>query len=217
VIDLDLCFTDMIIGSESSKREESDMQRIFMDIEGGLSYTGDIIQLGWVTTDWNFNIIGAGSKYYRNMSPIEPKAFEVHQLSEEYLWSISDTHFISDYFNLSILYPTVPTMYITYTAFDLTKLKNEVAKVNDKLNFGTYSNSLVAIPNPISYWDAFTITGRRLQQSLSDFDRMRIGDTQKIIKDKFGLKGVKPHDALYDSIATYELCRGWLGVSNGSI
>jgi DNA polymerase III epsilon subunit-like protein len=211
VIDLELKPSGIMVGAKQEKEEVPQADRVFLDIEGSLGYVGDILQLAWMVTDWQFNIKSADSRYYRNSQPIEPEAQRVHKLSEEFLWSVSDTYFTLDYFNLEFLFPTVPTMYIIYNHYDIIKMQNEANKSSGGLEFGQLASSLSCAPQKVCHWDAIAITGRKLMTSLSEADNKRVAITKAFVENKFGIESKGPHDAMYDVIALYELCRGWLG------
>src|SRR5215510_7842045 len=89
-----------------SKPDTMHLRRVFFDIEGSLGYYGDVVQLAYLVTDWEFNIIEKYDKYFRNFTPITDEEFQVHKLSEKFLWDNSTDHFSTELLTLEVFYQT---------------------------------------------------------------------------------------------------------------
>ena len=209
-MDFEIQSTSLVVGQEElDKLDTSNLRRIFFDIEGGLTYDSDILQVGWLETDWEFNILDVGSKYYRNLHKIDKDAYKVHNLSEEFLWSVSDTYFSTDLPHLPFSHDK-PTMYITYTLFDIQKVRAEATKVGYDLTFGDAVSSLYVKPTPVSHFDAFMLSGKRLVDSVSVQGFTNVEKMVEELKGKLDVSNLQPHDALYDTLLLYELCTEWV-------
>jgi hypothetical protein len=203
ILDIDISFdTD-----SSSVADTSKVRRIFFDIEGGLNYNSDVIQLAYIMTDWDFRIKEVYDRIYRNVSPITPEETKVHGYTAEYLWKNSDTYFPAELPKLPF-FNDMPTMYISYTNFDTAKLQ-EVAFINgiEGLNFGPAIGSLYSAPKISNWFNAFLYSkGRSLSSRISNSTRLIIDGIIEDISKYTSIKGLKAHNALYDTIATMALC-----------
>ena len=179
--------------------ETSHLTRLFFDIEGSLTYTGDVLQLAYIQTDWDFNILKKYCKYFRNHTPISQEEFEKHRLSEEFLWRNAENHFSLELPNLNA-FRGQHVMYIAFTDFDLRKMGEQCAKyLLPVMDFGHKAVSLKTLPRTINNFDAFSIKGRSLQQST----------TAEQKREAAAVTQGRAHDALYDTYLTYVLCRDY--------
>ena len=167
--------------------------------------SSDILQLAWVETDWDFNILSIGNEFFRNTSPIEQKETSIHGLSQEILWKKTEKYFQSEIPNLPLFFRDNPTQYITYTPFDIEKTKLQALKVGLILDFGTEVTSLRRIPKPFNSFDAFLKSGKKLTDNLNESDKIEIAKVLAHLgKDNLGA-----HDALYDSVALFVVTKRW--------
>ena len=190
---------ELTLSTLFTSADTSHLKRVFFDIEGSLSYHGDIIQLAYIITDWEFNIISEYNKYFRNFTQITEEEFNVHKICEEFLWANAGHHFSVELPNLNV-FRQKNTMYITYTEFDIKKL-NEQCRINeiDEFKFYPKANSLKTVPLDVNYFDAFSLGGKRLHQVVSkDQFSEAITTTKKQL-----------HDAFFDVYLTYILCRDY--------
>jgi len=179
--------------------------RLLFDLEGGLALTSDILQLAWIETDWDFNILSYGNEFFRNTSPIEQKETSIHGLSQEMLWEKTEKYFQSEIPNLPLFFRDNPTQYITYTTFDIEKTKLQALKVGMILDFGVKVTSLRRKPDPFNSFDAFLKSGKKLTDNLNEVDKKEIANTLA----QLGEKNIGAHDALYDSIALFVVTKRW--------
>ena len=100
--------------AEFEQPDTSHLHRLFFDIEGSLTYAGDVVQLAYLLTDWNFTVLDTYSKYFRNFVPVTEDEFKVHGLSAEFLWANADHHFSLELPNLDV-FRRKNLMHITYT------------------------------------------------------------------------------------------------------
>jgi hypothetical protein len=185
------------VGYEKPRTEH--LYRLFFDIEGSLTYTGDVIQLAYLLTDWDFKIITSYSKYFRNHVPITEEEQAVHGLSARFLWENADHHFSLELPNLDI-FRRENLMHVSYTDFDIRKFNEQCVKSGiDEIDFGVKANSLKTVPKKVNCFDAFSIKGRALQQSASQAQKAEAGEFTK----------GGAHDALYDTYLMYVLCRDY--------
>jgi hypothetical protein len=179
--------------------DTSDLQRIFFDIEGSLTVTGDVIQLAYIVTDWDFNIIQSYRKYFRNHVPITNEEYEVHKLSEAFLWENATCHFSVELPNLDV-FRRQYSMYIAFTDFDLRKLVEQCTKHSlPPMDFGPRAVSLKTIPRTRNNFDAYSIKGRSLAQSATKEQKNEVAAVTQ----------GRAHDAMYDTYLTYVLCRDY--------
>ena len=183
--------------------------RLLFDLEGGLSLSSDILQLAWIETDWDFNILSYGNEFFRNTSPIEQKETSIHGLSQEMLWKRTEKYFQSEIPNLPLFFRDIPTQYITYTRFDIEKTKLQALKVGIPLDFGDEVTSLRKKPKVANSFDAFLKSGKKLTDNLTNTDNVEIEN----VLLQLGEKSVGAHDALYDSAALLVVTKRWF---NGS-
>lgn len=177
----------------------SHLYRLFFDIEGSLGFNGDVIQLAYILTDWDFSIVSSYCKYFRNFTPITTEEFEVHKLSEEFLWTNADHHFSLELPNLD-MFRRKNMMYISYSDFDMRKLNEQCSQCNIPImEFGTRANSLKTLPKTVNNFDAFSIKGRSLRQSTTKEQKAEVA----------GITHGHAHDALYDTYLMYVLCRDY--------
>ena len=179
--------------------------RLLFDLEGGLSLASDILQLAWIETNWEFDILSYGNEFFRNTSPIEQKETSIHGLSQELLWERTDKYFQSEIPNLPLFFRDVPTQYITYTRFDIERVKLQALKVGMTLDFGEEVTSLRKKPKTANSFDAFLKSGKKLTDNLTDFDKSEV---EKILV-QLREKNVGAHDALYDSAALLVVTKRW--------
>ena len=179
--------------------------RLLFDLEGGLSLSSDILQLAWIETDWDFNILSYGNEFFRNTSPIEQKETSIHRLSQEILWKKTEKYFQSEIPNLPLFFRDNPTQYITYTRFDIEKTKLQALKVGLVLDFGEEVTSLRKMPKPFNSFDAFLKSGSKLTDNLNDVDKIEVS---KVLSE-LGEKNIGAHDALYDSVALLVVTKRW--------
>ena len=182
------------------KPDTSRLYRLFFDIEGSLTYTGDVIQLAYLLTDWDFNIIKSYCKYYRNFVPITEDEFKVHGLTAEFLWANAGHHFSLELPSLDIFHGK-NMMHVTYSSFDLQKMNWERSKQGmADIDFGVKANSLKTLPKKVNNFDALEMTkGRALQQSTTKEQKQEVVDITR----------GHAHDALYDTYLLYVLCRDY--------
>ena len=183
--------------------------RLLFDLEGGLALSSDILQLAWIETDWDFNILSYGNEFFRNTSPIEQKETSIHGLSQEMLWKKTEKYFQSEIPNLPLFFREVPTQHITYTRFDIEKIKLQALKVGIVLDFGVEVTSLRRKPKPFNSFDAFLKAGNKLTDNLNSNDKEEVS---RVIAS-LGEKDIGAHDALYDSVALLVVTKRWY---NGS-
>lgn len=204
----DLQETDIVLSDSQTKSVSANAQRIFFDLEGGLSFRSDVLQLAYIRTDWEFNIQEVVSQYFRNAYPIEEGSFKVHGLSQEYLWEVADNYFSTELSKYPF-FEDIPTMYISYCSYDIDKIKQESLKANlPEVDFGPSVSSLTLLPKSSNYFDAFILSGKKLTQSITPEIRKRMMETISALPKEVDTSRLKAHDALYDTIVLYELCRG---------
>jgi len=183
--------------------------RLLFDLEGGLALSSDILQLAWIETDWDFNILSHGNEFFRNTIPIEQKETSIHGLSQDMLWKKTEKYFQSEIPNLPLFFRDVPTQHITYTRFDIEKIKLQALKVGIALDFGKEVTSLRRKPSPFNSFDAFLKAGTKLTNNLNDQDRAEVAG----VLASLGEENIGAHDALYDSAALLVVTKRWY---NGS-
>lgn len=189
--------------------DTSNRQRIFLDLEGSLTTKGDIIQLATITTDWDFNVTGVSNMYFKNHKPILEEEFRVHKISEEFLATNARGHF-TEMLPYLPLFPDKPTMFISYTTFDIGRIQDELRTHNLPLvKFGAEVSDLATEPDPINncHFNAF-----KLGKKKGDLVSKELGDGvfEGIYRElnKFGHYPMKAnHDALYDTVMILALCR----------
>jgi len=190
---------EMEMPNKYEQPDTSHLYRLFFDIEGSLAYNGDVIQLAYLLTDWDFNVVNSYCKYFRNFVPITEEEFEVHKLSADFLWENADHHFSLELPNLDI-FRRKNIMHITYTEFDLRKFNEQCIQYGiEEVDFGAKANSLKTLPKKVNNFDAFSIKGRSLQQSATKEQKTEVG----------AITQGRAHDALYDTYLTYVLCRDY--------
>ena len=184
--------------------EEISAKRLFFDIESGLSYSTDILQLAYILTDWNFNIQEVYSEYFRNINTIEEDSIKIHGLTQEFLWKNASTYFITRLPELPF-YSDVALQFITYSLYDISKIKNVIHKhkLND-IDFGIATSSLMQVPVDRNYFDAFILGNRSLVNSSSEEVKLKA----KVMCTNYFGEDRKEHDALYDTALMFYLCRG---------
>lgn len=194
----------------TSTPDTSQWQRCFFDLEGSLTtLAGDILQVAAITTDWDFNIIGVFNMYFKNHKPIGAKEFSIHGISQEFIDKCGEDHF-TEMLGVTPFFPNKPTMFISYTTFDVRRINDELREYNKPLvDFGEEKPHLTtSLHNGKNcHFDAFSISRQR-GSSLS----RELGDEafETIYKEleQFGSFTSKGnHDALYDSVMLLALCR----------
>lgn len=185
-------------------------QRCFFDLEGALTIAGDIVQLGAIITDWDFNILKVVNLYFRNNKPISAKEFSIHKLDSEFLWANSTGHFC-ECLDQMPFNTDVSTMFISYTLFDVKRVNEELAAYGLPLApFGETVSSLASLPaeGKNCHFDLFK-HGRKkgdlLAKEIGDERINKIFEELKVFGD-FKNKG--NHDALFDCVMLLALCRG---------
>jgi len=179
--------------------------RLLFDLEGGLTLSSDILQLAWIETDWDFNILSYGNEFFRNTIPIEQKETSIHGLSQDILWKKTEKYFQSEIPNLPLFFRDMPTQHITYTRFDIEKIKLQALRVGITLGFGEEVTSLRRKPNPFNSFDAFLKAGTKLTNNLNNQDRIEIARVLALL----GEEGIGAHDALYDTVALFAVTKRW--------
>lgn len=198
--------------------DTSNQQRIFFDLEGSLTTRGDILQIAAITTDWEFNITDVFNMYFKNRKPILAEEFKVHGISEDFLHVNARGHF-TDMISQLPFYPDKPTMFISYTTFDITRIQDELLHYNLPLApFGTEKTDLASVPEPKTncYYNAF-----KLGKKKGDLISKELGEDvfKQIYKElsRFGSYPMKGnHDALYDTVMILALCRGLANVQQST-
>lgn len=205
--------SDLILGDEGVELSKTEAQRIFFDIEGDLDRKGEVLQLAFLRTDWDFNILEVRSDYFRNFDPITPEAFKVHHLSSKFLWEVSDSYFETEICKYPF-FETKPTMYITYGEFDTRRI-NEVCRSAGlpEVEFGSSVSTLMAVPSSVNWFNGLCRTERSLQRALKSNSNAekRVEETINALPPDIDKTRLKAHDALWDTIAMYELCKGMVG------
>ena len=190
---------EMTIPKAYEKPDTSHLYRLFFDVEGSLTYKGDLIQLAYILTHWDFTVVETFSKYYRNLTPITDEEFNVHKLSTEFLWKNADHHFSLELPNLDI-YRRKNMMFISYTDFDMRKINEQCTQYGvERFDFGPKANSLKTLPKKVNNFDAYSIKGRSLQQSATKEQKSEAGS----------MTNGNAHDAFYDTYLMYVLCRDY--------
>lgn len=206
-------FKDSVtIDLEEEKHEEAvRANRCFFDLEGSLSASsGDIVQFGGIVTDWDFNILDAYNVYFRNYKPISAKEFSIHKLDKEFLWNNSSGHFCES-LDLIPIYPEIPTMFISYTTFDVRRVNEELVSYGlDPAPFGEEASSMSNIP-PVgenSHFDLFKHGRKKGELLAKEIGEESINSIFKELQafGKFENKG--NHDALFDCVMLLALSRG---------
>ncbi|MFF2798127.1 exonuclease domain-containing protein [Lysinibacillus xylanilyticus] len=195
---------------EEPKVDTSNWQRIFFDLEGSLDTRGDIIQVAAITTDWDFNITNVFNMYFKNSKPILEEELRVHGITEEYLKQYATGHF-TEQLEVTPFYPDKPTMFISYTTFDIKRINAELSSYGiTPINFGQEKTSLISnmYEGVNCYLDAFQYGKKKgvvISKELGDeiFDGI-----YKELSEFGDFARKSNHDALYDSVMILALCRG---------
>jgi len=209
---LDVTHVDL----SSQALDTSGNQRIFFDLEGSLTTKGDILQLAAITTDWDFNITDVFNMYFKNNKPIDEKEFSVHKISEEFLKTNAQGHF-TEMLSETPLYPSKPTMFISYTTFDVSRIQKELEEYNLPLiQFGEEKADLAFIPKEgiNCHFNAFRLGKKKgvlLAQELGEEVFNSIFKELEAFGE-FTSKG--NHDALFDTVMLLALCRRLGNVKN---
>lgn len=197
---------DIVLNGSKNPIGDKNAQRVFFDLEGSLLYKGDIIQIACITTDWDFHILNVQHEFFRNSYPIQPDEYAIHGISEEFLWENAEFYFSSEITKFPF-YPKVPTMYITYSDFDVRKITEEVLKYNlPYVDFGVSVSSLTFVPEKTNHFDAFILGGKKLTKAITPTIHANIEKTFKENKITT-VKGLNAHCAVYDTVALLELCK----------
>lgn len=198
------------VNLEDSVVDTSKWQRCFFDLEGTLKASiGDILQVAAIITDWEFNVIGVYNMYYKNRKPIGEKEFNVHGISQEFIDKNATSHF-TESLSGTPFYPDKPTMYISYTTFDVRRI-NEELEVNgiDSIDFGeekpTLTTSLHKGQN--CHFDAYSLGKKRGSMVAKELGEEVFESIFKELEYYGDFESKGSHDALYDSVMLLALCR----------
>jgi hypothetical protein len=185
-------------------------QRCFFDLEGALTTAGDIVQLGAIITDWDFNILKVINLYFRNNKKIGAKELSIHQLDSEFLWANSTGHFCECLDEMPFNTDT-PTMFISYTLFDVKRVNEELAAYGLPLApFGDQVSSLASLPaeNENCHFDLFKHGRKRGELLAKELGEEKINKIFEEIKAFGDFENKGNHDALFDCVMLLALCRG---------
>lgn len=200
VVDVDL---------SSSTPDTSNWQRVFFDLEGSLTTRGDILQMAAITTDWDYNITDVFNMYFKNKKPIDSKEFNIHQISEDFLSKYGKGHFTEMLHELPF-FSDKPTMFISYTTFDVRRVQDEMRAYNLPLiDFGEEKSDLLTnMSNGKNcHLDAFRYGKKKGVVVSSQLGEQVFADIYKELRE-FGHFSMKTnHDALYDTVMILALCR----------
>lgn len=198
------------VSSVFSKQEDtSSLRRCFFDLEGSLnSEEGCILQLATVITDWDFNITDADVRYFKTDMEIKPEEQKVHKITNEILDEHA-TQMFHEFVEGSHLTQD-NTMFISFTTFDVRRINEELKKrgVEGVVNFGTEASSLRKTPSKENnHLNGYLLAPGKLTQYVN---RMPTGDMEALLTEvsKFTTTpNFSAHDALYDTLALYHLCK----------
>lgn len=183
------------------------LTRLIFDLEsGGLNRDSDVIQFGWIKTDWDFRVLEFGQSFYKNNKPMEEGAVKVHGFTAEFLWSVADTFFQTALPTLEQFAPDNNTMFISFSDYDIQKVREVCYRIGEDDPFGEKVPTLHNLP-PIdgnNYFDALALTGRRLVQSVTEQEREEAKELAKTMG-----ANAEAHDALFDSILLLLLLKRW--------
>lgn len=189
--------------------DTSNWQRCFFDLEGSLTTKGDIIQVAAITTDWDFNITGVFNMYFKNKKPIDPKEFKVHGISEEFLAKHAQGHF-TEMLEYTPFYPSKPTMFISYTTFDIRRIQEELALYGiDPIAFGDEKPDLAynLSQGMNCHFNAYRYGKKKGVLLAAELGHLVLDDIYKELAPFGDFTSKGNHDALYDSVMILALCR----------
>lgn len=201
---------DLKLKDGNNDNSSTNCQRVFFDIEGGLSFKSDIIQIACITTDWDFNVTNVQASYFRNTTPITEGEFNAHGLTEEFLWENATNYFGTEITKFPF-YPDIPTMFISYTSFDIRKISEQVIKANlPPVDFGVFVSALTLKPKTNNYYDGFILGGTKLTKTVTAERQIMINELVNEVKHFYSEVKLQAHDALYDTIMLLALCKGMI-------
>lgn len=197
--------------------DTSKWQRCFFDLEGSLtSLAGDILQVAAITTDWDFNITSVFNMYFKNHKPIGEKEFSIHGISQEYIDEHAEKHF-TEMLDVTPLYPSKPTMFISYTTFDVRRINEELTAYGiAPINFGEEKHDLATnLSGGINcHLDAYRYGRKRGSMVSKELGDEVFADIYKELEQFGSFTSKGSHDALYDSVMLLAICRRFV---NGGI
>lgn len=191
------------------KVDTSSWRRCFFDLEGSLTTEGDIIQLAMIFTDWDLKITGVYNSYFKNTKPITPKELSVHGITEKFLEEHATYTFIESLDSIP-LYSLKSTMFISYTTFDVKRIKDELAFHNlETVNFGPHVVDLVADLSDGSncHFNAYAYGKKKGSVLIKELDPNSIDSIYEEMSQFGQFEKLTNHDALFDSVMILSLCR----------
>lgn len=190
--------------------DKSQWQRCFFDLEGSLvAKGGNILQLGLIMTDWDFNIIGVHNEYFRNDNPISEEEAKIHGITEELIKRKAFGTFIQRLDELP-LNVDKPTMFISYTTFDIRRVREEMKLFGvDLVDFGDEVESLAynLANNTNCHYNAFRLGKKKADKVAEELGIDVFKDIYAELAEFGNFPIMGNHDALYDSVLILALCR----------
>lgn len=190
--------------------DTSNWQRCFFDLEGSLNARdGSILQLACIITDWNFKIIDAHSEYFLNVKPINPEEMAVHGITESFVKKNAKGTFIERFDTLPINVKK-PTMFISYTTFDVSRI-NEELKVHN-LPPHPFGEEVTHLAHSLEsgnnvHFNAFSLGRKKGEKLVEELGMEPINKIFKELRDFGNFKNAGNHDALFDTAMILALCR----------
>lgn len=194
---------------DTTPMDTSKWQRMFFDLEGSLDTKGDILQVAAITTDWDFNITDVFNMYFKNHKEIGSKEFNVHGISEEFLEKYAKGHF-TEMLEYTPFYPKKPTMFISYTTFDVGRINAELKEYGKPLvDFGEEKPDLAynLTDGKNCHFNAFRYGKKKGVQLSSEIGEEVFQGIFREISEFGEFHSRGNHDALYDSVMILALCR----------